>query len=73
MRLLNVGLSSNDKNCNFTYQFFRLAELKKEQANQLYSAKQYKQALIIYNEVIGKYYLHSLTGSDNIFLCYLFK
>ncbi|XP_001602403.1 dnaJ homolog subfamily C member 7 isoform X1 [Nasonia vitripennis] len=29
-----------------------LAELKKEEANQLYSAKQYKQALLGYNEVI---------------------
>lgn len=44
----------NDKNCNMVYQFSRLAELKKEQANQLYTAKQYKQALAIYNEVIGK-------------------
>ncbi|KAL7303247.1 hypothetical protein TKK_0004447 [Trichogramma kaykai] len=31
---------------------FRLAEIKKEEANRLYSAKQYKQALVVYNEVI---------------------
>ncbi|KAJ8675890.1 hypothetical protein QAD02_011676 [Eretmocerus hayati] len=30
----------------------QLAELKKEEANQLYAAKQYKQALVGYNEVI---------------------
>jgi len=32
-----------------------LAESKKEVANQYYSQKQYKKALIGYNEAIGKY------------------
>ncbi|CAB0038848.1 unnamed protein product, partial [Trichogramma brassicae] len=34
---------------------FRLAEIKKEEANRLYSAKQYKQALVVYNEVIDRH------------------
>lgn len=35
---------------------YRLAESKKEVANQYYSQKQYKKALIGYNEAIGKYF-----------------
>jgi len=37
------------------YYIYRLAESKKEIANQHYSQKQYKKALVGYNEVIGKY------------------
>lgn len=33
---------------------YRLAESKKEAANQYYSQKQYKKALTGYNEVIGE-------------------
>jgi hypothetical protein len=46
-----------------------LAELKKEQANQLYSAKQYKHALIGYNKAIGEYYNEALSIIKK--LCYI--
>lgn len=34
---------------------YRIAESKKELANQYYSLKQYKKALVVYNEVLSKY------------------
>lgn len=34
--------------------FFRLAELKKEEANKFYATKEYKKALVGYSEAIGK-------------------
>lgn len=40
---------------HYIFYIYRLAESKKEVANQYYSQKQYKKALIGYNEVIGKY------------------
>ena len=33
---------------------YRLAEIKKEEANKFYAAKNYKQALVGYNEAISK-------------------
>jgi len=35
------------------YLFYRFAESKKEVANRYYSQKQYKKALIGYNEAVG--------------------
>ena len=35
---------------------FRLAEEKKEEGNQLYKLKQYRDALSKYSEAIGKFY-----------------
>lgn len=46
-----------------------MAELKKEEANQLYIAKQYKQALVVYNEVIGESQ-DSLHGCSKIEIFY---
>jgi len=40
-----------------------VAELKKEAANQYYSQKQYKKALVGYNEVIGE------CANTSIFIC----
>lgn len=36
--------------------FSRLAELKRKQANELFHAKQYNEALAVYNEIICKYF-----------------
>lgn len=36
------------------YYSYRMAELKKEEANKFYNTKQYDKALVLYNEVIGQ-------------------
>jgi len=53
LRFVSFLLLYNDLLMHHLHLFCRFAESKKEVANRYYSQKQYKKALIGYNEAVG--------------------
>ena len=45
---------------SYSLSFARLAEEKKEEGNQLYKLKSYRDALAKYSEAIGRFFLHQI-------------
>ena len=52
--LLLIWIIKNDDQTNFDPWHFRLADEKKEEGNQFYKQKQYREALSKYSEAIGE-------------------
>ena len=52
--LLLIWIIKNDDQTNFDLWHFRLADEKKEEGNQFYKQKQYREALSKYSEAIGE-------------------